>query len=263
MTPEEKEDRRKKTLHLALCAQDGDIDSLDELCDILYPLMRSIRSNLSHRNVILPMEVMSLGREGVINALTPFDREKSNNFGFYCYQWIRNVMEYEIRDRSMPMHIPASVYAYRRRCFKAIKKLNGEGVANPSQEDIAQEAGLAVTAVKRVMNAPTVQSISSIHKEIYESGSTMQDVVEDILADVPSHMSGTAIDIEYVEYIMDRILSERDADMVRKMYGMDGGKPWTLEQVAAIYERSHERVRQIVARSLRQIKRAADSDGEL
>jgi len=262
MTDEGKEERRVETLHLALLAQDGDEDALDELCDKLRPMMISIHAGLSVKNVILKGEITSLGRDGVINALGPFDHSKSNNFGFYCYRWIKNVMEYEIRDRSMPMHIPSSVYAYRRRCRKAIKELREELDRDPTNGEIAERAEMSIVSVTRVMNAPTSGSISSINKELEEGGSQLEGIIADIGISSPGSSMDSTTKMEYVMDAMDSILKPRAASMVCKLYGVGTDAPLSLEKIGAEFKVSPERVRQIVARSLSDIRRAANNDGE-
>ena len=49
-------------------------------------------------------------------------------------------------------------------------------------------------------------------------------------------------------------LNDREYDMISLLYGIRDGKPKTLEEVATMYERSRERIRQIVRKGLRKLR---------
>ena len=61
----------------------------------------------------------------------------------------------------------------------------------------------------------------------------------------------------YNEILLKEInnLSEPEANIIRLKYGLDGSKPMTLQQIANIYNRSKERIRQILAKALFKLER--------
>ena len=61
----------------------------------------------------------------------------------------------------------------------------------------------------------------------------------------------------YNEILLKEInnLSEQEANIIRLKYGLDGSKPMTLQQIANIYNRSKERIRQILAKALFKLER--------
>lgn len=259
-----KEERRIETLRLALLAKEGDEDAVDDLCEILRPLMLSVFSHLSLKNIIMKEEIDSLGREAVISAIDPFDPEKSNNFGKYCYRWIRNSMEQEARNRIYSIRLPSSLHVERRRVMKVVETLRRELEREPTIEEIVERSDFSERSVKRIMAAPTLNSMSSLNDHVGDTSVQLHETIGDETASRPEDGVDFKIKIDYIEKIMEDVLDERQKDMINMFYGIgsEDGEGMTLSKIAEEYGITTERVRQILLRAVNQIKKVVEKDGE-
>jgi len=262
MTDEEK--RFENNLRLAMEAQSGNEDSLDELCEEIFPLVLSVMSEVSVKNVINANSARSLGREGVIQSLKNFDPEKGRNFAHYCRQYIRNAMEMEIRRVTMTIRIPGEALAKRKKCLAAKKELEKINGSEPSIEEIAEHLDMSVRTVKRVMLSANHCLVERLDREIDidGKGATIMDLVGDDSSESPVEIADNSLKIEYTIDLMKRVLRPREFDMVMKNFGIDEEAPWTIESIANEYGISPQRVSQIIRSSIGKIKKFAIEEGE-
>ena len=256
-------ERAKENLRLALLAQGGNGEALDELCDNLYYFMLYIATRkLSRGNIILKLEVASLGRDGVISSLRCFDHEKSSNFSNHCFGHIKNVMEKQINARIMTITVPIEALSNKAKCLNAIEELTGKTGMEPTVDDIAKHVDITVSAVKRSLMSPSPQSMEYIHKEMNDDHTTLEDFLEDHKSAWPDSIVDLGMKIEYVMKVMGEVLNEREFDMILKLHGVGLKHPWTLSKISDVYDLTPERVRQIILRSKEKIREAAEADGE-
>ena len=95
----------------------------------------------------------------------------------------------------------------------------------------------------------------SLETPIGEEGdSNIGDFVEDETSVTPiDHINDVSL-VEKVYEIMEDTLTDREADVIRLRYGLDGNRPETLEEVGKRFGVTRERVRQIQAKAIRKMR---------
>jgi RNA polymerase sigma factor (sigma-70 family) len=262
MTEEEKE-RFENNLRLAMKAQSGDGDALDELCDELFPLILSVRSELSAQNIISAEYACSLGRDGVIASLKNFDVNKGDNFANYCRRYIKNAIKNEVKQITMTIRIPGEALSKRSICLKAksdLEKMNG---IEPSIDEIADYLKMSPKTVRRVMLLAGSCFVERLDREIdKDGGGTVIDFIGDEKSESPVETADASFKMEYATELMERVLKPRELDMVMKSFGIGEEDPWTIDRISNKYKISRQRVSQIINFSLAKIKRFAAQEGE-
>lgn len=94
----------------------------------------------------------------------------------------------------------------------------------------------------------------SLENPITEDGFSLGDVLEDEDASNPDEQVPQSSLHAELEGLLS-ILNEKELQVLRRRFGLDGGNPRTLAEVGREIEVSKERVRQIQAQALRKLRR--------
>lgn len=130
----------------------------------------------------------------------------------------------------------------------------------PTADELAELLNCSVDEVRQSLsNNGRHLSMDAPLSEKDESSSNLYDVllVNDSL---PTPDNGLAL--ESLRKEIDRSLStltEREGDIVRLFYGLEGSYPLTLEEIGARFDLTRERVRQIKEKAIRRLKHVSRS----
>jgi RNA polymerase primary sigma factor len=172
-------------------------------------------------------------------------------------------MEREINAKIMTIRVPHEAMSKKALCYRVKRKLLMENGVEPSFEEIAEHLDWSLGTVIRVMAAPTPKSMDSLHRTVHDDNNvTVEEVIEDSNAIIPSDEVDYNLTIEYLMRIIDEELNERNADILKRYYGI-GYRPQSMKTIGENHERSIARVGQIVKRIIVKIKSAAHRDGLL
>ena len=81
----------------------------------------------------------------------------------------------------------------------------------------------------------------------------MGDFIEDTTAPAPSEAASHQLLKEHVEDVLVS-LNDREAEVLRKRFGLEDGRARTLEEVGRCFGVTRERIRQIEAKALRKLR---------
>jgi RNA polymerase primary sigma factor len=86
-----------------------------------------------------------------------------------------------------------------------------------------------------------------------EGDSRLGDLIADEVVDSLDEAVGQRLLVERVEQVLDT-LTPREARILRLRYGLQGGRSYTLEEVARVFGLTRERIRQIQKRALQRLR---------
>jgi RNA polymerase primary sigma factor len=128
---------------------------------------------------------------------------------------------------------------------------------DPLPEEIAEEMEMPVEKVREIMKIS--QEPVSLETPIgEEEDSHLGDFIPDEDAQAPADAAAYLLLKEQLEDVLET-LTPREEKVLRLRFGLDDGKPRTLEEVGQVFGVTRERIRQIEAKALRKLRHPSRS----
>ena len=200
-------------------------------------------------------DLVSEGNRGLITAAHKFDPSRGARFSTYSAWWIKQAIRQAIAEQARTVRVPIGTQINWRRIRKVAKELTEKLGREPTDEDVAAEAKLPVATIQRLRssNQVEVHSLNApVSGEESESGEFMEFVYDETAPGPDQEL----INLEDVEQLLALLetLPEREKQVLRLRFGLDGEPVRTLEEVGAIIGCTNERVRQIQNQALRKLQ---------
>jgi RNA polymerase primary sigma factor len=246
LTPaEERELARRKDL--------GDDDAKRRLIECNLRLVMSITRNYTRAGVPL-LDLIQEGNLGLIRAVEKFDYTLGYKLSTYATWWIRQSISRALAEQGRTIRLPVHVADQVRRVTRARRALGQKLNRDPSIDEIAKEADFTPKRVAELLEL--VQDHVSLETPVGDGESMMADLIEDHNAAAPeAETSDKLRSTELAEAIAH--LKPRQQQVLIERFGLNGGKPKTLEEVGKILGITRERVRQLETRALRELRTVA------
>lgn len=243
---------REEELRLTRATQAGDFLARQQVVKANLRLVVSIAKRYKNRGMPLD-DLIEEGNMGLIHAIEKFDPERGFRLSTYATWWIRQSIERAIMDQGRTVRLPVHLQKRLNALFRALKVGDADGLSPTQREKRAAAAmGESPEEVARLLKLGE-HSISLDTPLDAESGLSIGDAIADEHSPDPVVQLAEAEMWAQIATSMEE-LPDKHRLVVERRYGLDGQEARTLNALAEELGVSRERVRQIQAEALNQLK---------
>ncbi len=243
--------KQEEELALARKAFKGDVAAQEKLARHNVRFVVSVAKKFQNRGVPLS-DLIGEGNVGLMTAARKFDPDRGVKFISYAVWWIRQAIQASIARQGRSVRVPLNRTADLTRLARATTLLKDRLGRMPTTEELVQATGLTPEAVR---------SLSALHTEAVRLDAPMREgdsterierfaVASADTTDASTMANSRTDDIEAAL----GTLAPRDAKVLRLYFGLDDGRPRTLEEIGRMMGVTRERIRQLRDRALKQLK---------
>jgi RNA polymerase primary sigma factor len=254
-----------------------DVDAVAEMTPVLEATGLAAREHLTSANLRLVvanakkyinrgmslLDLVQEGNAGLMRGVDKFEWERGFKFSTYATWWIRQAIQRGLADQSRTIRIPVHMVETMNRVTRTARELTVELGREPTNAEIAdilsRDPKTAITAEKVEEVRSYGRNPVSLETPVGdESDTELGQLIEDPDAVSPLEAVSDTMLKEQVARVLDS-LEGREERVIRLRFGLDDGRPRTLEEVGHEFGLTRERIRQIEAHALRKLRHPSRS----
>ena len=206
--------------------------------------------------ILTLQDMIQEGNLGLMEAAERYEPEKGFRFSTYATWWVRQRIVRSISDYSRTIRLPAHVHSMLQKMKKAKAEIKSQLGREPTTPELAHH--LDVPEEKLELYATSSRNVVSLELPL-RTASFKEDrrTLGDTLAsDAPTPEED--VEAEYlrrdIRAVMDTALADREREVIVKRFGLEDGKPRTVEETAELLGITRDRVRLVEARALNKLR---------
>ena len=243
-------------VELAKRIERGDHRAKQEMVEANLRLVVSIARRYRHQGMPF-LDLIQEGTFGLVRAAEKFDYRMGFKFSTYATWWVRQAVARALADKSRAIRMPVHVVDKLNTIVRSERQLRAELCREPTPAEIAAEVDLPVGEVEQIMRI--AQTPVSLEKPVGDEG---QAEFGHLLADEKVPLPEDAAEIVLRTAVLTSCLGslgDRQRRVLELRFGLNDGRPRTLDEVGVIFNVSRERIRQIERQALKKLEVLAEA----
>ena len=240
-------------VELAGKIKNGDAAARERMINANLRLVVTIARD--YTNLGLPLlDLISEGNIGLTKAVERFDPAKGAKLSTYAMWWIKQSIKRALANQSKTIRLPVHLVDKLAKVRRVSLQMSDELGREPTDEELGEELGIATEKVARLKSIGVRPA--SLDATIGADDSTeFGESVGDEEAQTPFELLRDRNLLDEMDGLLD-VLDKREMKIISQRFGLDGGSPKTLENVAKNFGITRERIRQLQNIALTKLRRA-------
>ena len=243
---------KEEEKELAIKFAAGDKKAKDKLVSANLRLVVMAAKQYNLHTSLSFEDLIQEGNMGLIRAVDTYDVSKGFRFSTYAMYWIKQAISRAMLNQGRAIRVPVNVLEFRSKYNKAIKALFEDLGREPTTEEVAKFMGEKVENIKK-METLIKDPVSLSTSLNDEDDGTLEDLIADPNQDRPDDRIDNELRAKAIAAVLET-LDAREKDIIIARFGLSGVRAKTLDELAAEYKLTKERIRQIEQKALRKLR---------
>ncbi len=240
LTTEEEKELGKRILT-------GDRKAINKMVNANLRYVITIARKFTGRGLRLS-DLIQEGNIGLIKSAEKFDYRKGFNPCTYFVWWIKQTIRRAIHEQSRNIRLPVNKSTLIDRMKEAEEKLSSQNHHEPNLKEISDYIEVSYETLSQVRLMEDVVSLDSIFEQNPDSGFFIDE------RENPEKRFVYDSFITETRNIVNRVLDEREREIIEKKFGLNGYSCHTLEEIGEELSLTKEGIRLIKKKALRKLR---------